>query len=59
MSIVETKFTKICDGLPGSEGPVFDAKGVFYAVSPMGSRYIPIAYLQFMKKRIRVVSQRN
>lgn len=35
---VRPNFAKVCDGLLGSEGPVFDLKGSFYAVSPMGSR---------------------
>nr|XP_039270276.1 diisopropyl-fluorophosphatase-like isoform X2 [Styela clava] len=32
--IIEPVFRKVCDGLPTSEGPVFDTKGNFYAVSP-------------------------
>ncbi|XP_039274700.2 diisopropyl-fluorophosphatase-like isoform X1 [Styela clava] len=32
---IELKFKKICDGLDGSEGPVFNTKGDFYAVAPM------------------------
>ncbi|CAK8676707.1 diisopropyl-fluorophosphatase-like [Clavelina lepadiformis] len=35
MKLLEINLTKIVDGLPGSEGPVFDTKGQFYAVAPM------------------------
>ena len=35
IEIIDTKFNKIADGLDGSEGPVFDIHGRFYAVAPM------------------------
>ncbi|XP_077976306.1 diisopropyl-fluorophosphatase-like isoform X3 [Styela clava] len=34
---IELKFKKICDGLDGSEGPVFNTKGDLYAVAPMST----------------------
>lgn len=34
MEVVEPKFTKIVDGLKGSEGPVFDKDCNFYMVAP-------------------------
>lgn len=31
---VQLAFTKILDGLPGAEGPVFDRNGNFFMVAP-------------------------
>lgn len=33
--VIETKFTKIAENIPGAEGPVFDRNGEFYMVAPM------------------------
>ena len=35
MKVIEPQFTKVAEGLKGSEGPVFDTHGRFYAVAPM------------------------
>ena len=34
MQTIEGNFTKIVDGLPGAEGPVFSLDGTFYMVVP-------------------------
>ena len=34
MQTIEGNFTKIVDGLPGAEGPVFSTDGTFYMVAP-------------------------
>jgi len=37
MKVVEAVLTRVSDGLGGSEGPVFDTRGRFYAVAPAES----------------------